>query len=63
MYNFSLLKKLIYCGSIFVGNCRAKIFHHFDSFGQQIKWEPLMLLQVRNNGPVMNLKFDNVVSQ
>ena len=35
----------VYCGSVFVGHCRAKdLLHHFNTFGQQMKWEPDLLL-------------------
>ena len=48
----------VYSGSVFVGHCRAKdLFHHFNTFGQQMKWEPDLLLQVGMDESNVNLKF------
>ena len=45
----------VYCGSIFVGHCRPKdLLHHFNTFGQQMKWEP-DLLQVGMDGPNVSI--------
>ena len=49
----------VYCGSIFVGHCAAKdLMHHFQYFGEQMNWNPDLLLQVGMDGPSVNLKFE-----
>ena len=53
----------VYCGSIFVGHCLAKdLLHHFAKFGEDMKWESDLLLQVGMDGPNVNLKFERDLS-
>ena len=49
-----------YCGSLFVGHCFSNnLIEHFSKFGEEMQWEPDMLLQVGMDGPNVNLKFEN----
>ena len=48
---------------IFVGYCCSKDFlNHFASFGEDMYWEPDLLLQIGMNNPNVNLKFEQDLS-
>ena len=49
----------VYCGSLFVGHCFSKdLLSHFFKFGEEMQWEPDLLLQLGMDGPNVNLKFE-----
>ena len=49
----------MYCGSLFVGHCFSKdLLDHFSKFGEEMQWEPDLLLQLGMDGPNVNLKFE-----
>ena len=53
----------VYCGSLFVGHCFSKdLIDHFSKFGEDMEWEPDLLLQVGMDGPNVNLKFEKDLS-
>ena len=45
----------VYCGSLFVSHCTAKdLMQHFNKFGQEMKWNADLLLQIGMDGPSVN---------
>ena len=51
----------VYCGSLFVGHCFSKdLLAHFLKFGEEMQWEPDLLLQLGMDGPNVNLKFEKI---
>ena len=57
------LVSTVYCGSLFVGHCFSKdLLDHFSKFGEDMHWEPDLLLQVGMDGPNVNLKFKKDLS-
>ena len=49
----------VYCGSLFVGHCFSKdLLEHFTAFGEDMNWDPDLLLQIGMDGPNVNTKFE-----
>ena len=52
------------CGSLFVGHCTNQdLTEHFEYFGEDMKWNPSHLLQLRMDGPIVNLAFQRKLSK
>lgn len=53
----------VYCGSLFLGHCFSKdLLNHFNAFGDDLQWESDLLLQIGMDGPNVNLKFEQDLS-
>ena len=53
-----------YCGSLFVGHCKAEqLVDHYKEFESEMSWDPSLLLHFGMDGPNVNLKFQNDVEK
>ncbi|KAG4072228.1 hypothetical protein HA402_005950 [Bradysia odoriphaga] len=51
-----------YCGSLFLGHCKAiDLKDHFFHFGRMLPWDIHFLLQVKTDGPNLNLLFHKLL--